>query len=166
MIILSYERNLKQKEELLKRKEEEFEKSESAMFRLNEQLSSALDSIIKLDESINSNKNIHANQNFELEKIERLIMKKNQESNVLNVEIEILGKKIAHKNVEKIGLEETLKEQDFEIKKLRMDERNYEQEISKIEGQLREIINNKVHDQIDRLFKEKKLSIYSSKMNL
>ena len=57
LIILSFEKNLKQKEELFRSKLEESQKSENDMNNLNNQLSNLLEEIMKMDDKINLNKN-------------------------------------------------------------------------------------------------------------
>ena len=54
LIIMSFEKNLKQKEELYRRKLEEFERSENELSELNSQLSAMLDQVMELEEKINS----------------------------------------------------------------------------------------------------------------
>lgn len=164
LIILSFEKNLKQKEELFRRKLEESQKSENEMNNLNDQLSILLEEIMKMDEKINSSKNLQANLIANLEKVELNWARKTQELQTINSEIEIYGKKLAQLQLDFQKLEESLKLQDRRFSQSVEREIDEVEKKKNLEMKVREIITKNVHEEIGRVLLEGRKSALNFKL--
>lgn len=168
LVILSFEKNLKQKKELLKKKSEELARSEAEMADLNGQLSRLLEEVLRLEDQINTNRSVHANLISNLEKVELSLARKNQELNATSAENDSVGKRLADQQLELRKVEDMLldaqvrEEADLKAQSGKGDSDT--QKLSAAEKKLKETIVRNVEREMTKLFQSAKLKEVQHRM--
>jgi len=161
LVILSFEKNLKQKKQLLKRKSDDLAKSEAEMSELNGQLARLLEEVLRLEDQINTNRSVHANLITNLERVELSLARKNQELNASADDNESVGKRLADQQMELRKVEDMLldaqvkEEADLKLQNGKGDSDG--QKLSAAEKKLRDTIARNVEREMARLFQTAKL---------
>lgn len=170
LIILSFEKNLRQKEELHKRKLDELAKVEAEMAELNGQLAKIVEEIMKVDDQINTSRSIHSNLIANLEKMELSLAKKSQELGATSTESESIGQRLAEKQVELSKLEELLKEVDSkaslpDLKHPTPSSAALSDSVAALEKRLKDKIAKSVEEEVAKLLQNSKKKELQAKID-
>lgn len=108
LVILSFEKNLKAKKELHRRKAEELARVEEEMADLNGQLARILEEVMRTEDQINTSRSIRASLIANLERVELNLARKNQELAAATGDSDSVGKRLADKQLELRKVEDLL----------------------------------------------------------
>lgn len=154
LIILSFEKNLEQKTELLKKKAEELQKVESEAQELNNQLAKTLEELVRIDEQITSKKGEYSNMISDLERVELSLAKKSQELNAATADINSVERRFEDKKIELGKIEARLRDEEERSLLANGHDERVPERLSTIEKAVKDKIVKRVQDEMTRHFQD------------
>lgn len=154
LIILSFEKNLEKKTELLQKKTEELQKIESEAQELNSQLAKNLEELVRIDEQITGKKGEYSNMIADLERVELSIAKKSQELQAASADINSVERRFEDKKIELGKMEARLHDEEEREHLANGNLQSGPERLSAIEKAVKDKIAKRVQDEMNRHFQE------------